>query len=466
VSHIQNSFNEKVFTLKRQYYCLDGKELHESERATQLLPRTGKLVNEGVLYDFLMWGLLDHTEETFFEDISQVPLGCRLVKGEKPHIERVWAPPQPDLKEELDVSKRFLDLLHQAVSKNVPNNRYAILVSGGIDSSCLAVMANEVNKPEIFSSVYNSGTVRDERNYLEMICRILDVEPHLVKPAPLKLVKDLDDLLETYETPFGSTSLYAEYCVHREIAQQGLPIAFNGQGPDELLAGYMPYLSSYYYELLKGKQILTLLKELTLGFPSLGYAARRYFRFVASRRGNVTARMLNQEFVKKQFGRERKTHTKGLSARLTEDITQYNFPQILRLGTRNAERFGIELRLPYLDEDFVNFACRLPLNWRIRNGWTKYILRKVMEDKVPSEILKRRDKIGFETPEAMWMRTSLKEEMLSVFNSKRFKERPYFDQEDVIKNFKRFCEGKMDDNYSRIFWRFYVTELWLRKFLD
>jgi len=66
----------------------------------------------------------------------------------------------------------------------------------------------------------------------------------------------------------------------------------------------------------------------------------------------------------------------------------------------------------------------------------------------------------------MWMQTELKAAMLSVFISKRFKERPYFNQEEVIKNFKRFCEGKMDDNYSRIFWRFYVTELWLRKFLD
>ena len=126
--------------------------------------------------------------------------------------------------------------------------------------------------------------------------------------------------------------------------------------------------------------------------------------------------------------------------------------------------FSIESRVPYLDVRFVEYVASLPLDEKIRNGMTKIALRRAVRGLVPESVRCRKDKMGFVTPEEIWMRETLSPFILDLFRSESFRTRPYWNAEKVLKNYQAFLEGS--SVYSPEIWRIVCTELWLRKFFD
>ncbi len=126
--------------------------------------------------------------------------------------------------------------------------------------------------------------------------------------------------------------------------------------------------------------------------------------------------------------------------------------------------FSIESRVPFLDHKLVEYVFSLPITQKLKSGWTKYILRNAVKGVIPERIRKRRSKLGFPTPEIRWMK-ELKGEIRRVLSSEKFKKRGYFNQEEVLKRFDEFCEGKWS-NYSSIFWRILNLEIWFEVFFD
>ena len=155
---------------------------------------------------------------------------------------------------------------------------------------------------------------------------------------------------------------------------------------------------------------------------------------------------------------------KKLARSLYTDMTKYSIPHLLRYEDRNSMAFSIESRVPFLDYRLVEYVFSLPVTWRIRNGWTKYILRNTLKGVIPEKIRKRRSKIGFATPEVAWLR-ELKDEIRAVFASEKFKARGYYNQDEIINEFDVFCEGKHDDLAS-LFWRVLNLEIWFEVFFD
>jgi asparagine synthase (glutamine-hydrolysing) len=141
-----------------------------------------------------------------------------------------------------------------------------------------------------------------------------------------------------------------------------------------------------------------------------------------------------------------------------------NLQALLHYEDRNSMAFSLESRVPFLDVRFVEYVASLPLNQKIRNGVTKYSLRKTIKGIVPERIRCRMDKMGFVTPEEVWMREDLRPFMLEVLSAESFRNRPYWDADAVVKDYLAFLEGK--STYSPEVWRIACTELWLRKFFD
>jgi asparagine synthase (glutamine-hydrolysing) len=94
----------------------------------------------------------------------------------------------------------------------------------------------------------------------------------------------------------------------------------------------------------------------------------------------------------------------GLAGKLYGDLTSTNLPKLLRYEDRNSMAFSLEARLPFLDYRVVQKVFQLPINYRFHNGWSKYILRRALSDRLPSEIAWRKTKLGYPTPEANWLR--------------------------------------------------------------
>jgi len=126
--------------------------------------------------------------------------------------------------------------------------------------------------------------------------------------------------------------------------------------------------------------------------------------------------------------------------------------------------FSIESRVPYLDVRFVEYVTSLPLSQKIRSGVTKIALRHALRGIIPESIRCRMDKMGFVTPEEVWMREALRPFVLELISSNEFHARPYWDADAVVRNYLSFLAGK--SAYSMEIWRIVCTELWLRKFFD
>ena len=123
--------------------------------------------------------------------------------------------------------------------------------------------------------------------------------------------------------------------------------------------------------------------------------------------------------------------------------------------------FSIEARVPFLDHRLVEYAFSLPPSQKIRDGVTKVVLRNAMKGILPEQVRTRMGKLGFSTPESIWLRTALKDEIKAIFHSSSFRQRGYFQADQVEKEFALFCLGQRS---VRSIWRWIDLELWLRMF--
>jgi asparagine synthase (glutamine-hydrolysing) len=174
--------------------------------------------------------------------------------------------------------------------------------------------------------------------------------------------------------------------------------------------------------------------------------------------------MLNEIFVEKYDNMKSKWKVRNLNELLYLETTKQSIPKLLRYEDRNSMAFSIEARVPFLDYRLVEYVFSMPENQKIRKGWTKYVLRNAMKDIIPESVRKRRDKIGFDVPEKKWL-LQLRKPIQQLFTSKSFGKIKYFDQIEVLKKFNLFCNGKLDDNYARVFWRIIILTIWHDTFI-
>lgn len=442
-----------------------------------------KQPNEKILYRYLKFRVHDDTEETFFDGIY------RLMPGEMMVIKNGTAKRSyySNLKEELiqlskkrtekfnpDMVTEFKAKLQEAIRRRlIAEVPVGTCLSGGLDSSTVVATANAMlhdkaaeaeslgDKQKTFSAVF-PGSSNDEESYIdELIKSVKKIQPYKVQPKPEEFFNDLEDFIRTQEEPTISTGPYAQYKV-MQTAQGKVTVLLDGQGADEMLAGYLPYYFVYLRQLRRQGKFLTFFNEL---IQSKDVVLKYFLRSRRAKRDSFTNMnvMLQKDFAS-QFKKETfQVESRNLKQRLIEDIFHNSLQSLLRYEDRNSMRFSIEGRVPFLDFNLVRYIFSLPDEAIISKGWNKNILRLAVRGLLPERIQLRRNKIGFTTPENEWF-TRMKNRIYSIFLSESFATRPYFNQAAVVKGFLRYIEGKNDD--TLLFWRVLNVEMWLRAFFD
>ncbi|NMB79539.1 MAG: asparagine synthase, partial [Methanomicrobiales archaeon] len=287
------------------------------------------------------------------------------------------------------------------------------------------------------------------------IVKATGVDSRRTEPEPEQLRNDIDHLIWIQDEPFGSLSIYAQYCVMR-LAKERVKVVLDGQGADELLAGYIAYQGSYLRGLVGSFQWGAALRESTGSIWHHAGFFRSALRQLIIRRGRRGLLRIKGPRVDRYGGR--------LDAILARELGSTNLPGLLHYEDRNAMAFSLESRVPFLDYRFVEYVASLPLDQKVRGGVTKVALRNAIKGIVPENIRCRMDKMGFVTPEEVWMKEDLRPFVLEVLSSPSFQERKYWNADAVIKNYLAFLEGKSP--YSFEVWRIVCTELWLQTFFD
>jgi asparagine synthase (glutamine-hydrolysing) len=461
------------FGIKPFYYTeINGSFLFASEiKALTAHPDVGKGPDDEILRTYLAWGVQDYSERTMFRGILQLkPAHAVIVSKDGPCTPyRYWdvninAEILSDVSEK-ESGNRLLSLLREATRIHLRSDvTVGTCLSGGIDSSTIAVLINALIRQEApasvgarqktFSVVFTDERF-DESRYIDEMVAATGVDARRTEPDPDQLWNDIDRLVWIQDEPFGSLSIYAQYCVMR-LAHEDVKVVLDGQGADELLAGYLAYQESYIRGLIYSLQVGSALRE-------IAGSLRHHGRFF----GNAVIQLLTRRSRRRHLTVPipRVDRYEGpLPEVLRRELVSTNLPALLHYEDRNSMAFSIESRVPYLDLRLVEYVASLPLDRKIHNGVTKKVLRDAVKGIVPESIRSRMDKMGFVTPEEVWMKETLRPFVLGVLRADSFRARPYWDPDAVLESYQGYLDGR--SAYSPEIWRIVCAELWLRKFFD
>ena len=364
-----------------------------------------------------------------------------------------------------------------------------VLLSGGVDSSVVvALMARASSGPVKTFSIGFRAEQFNEAEYARLVAKRFGTDHHEMVVEP-NLEEALDHLSRMMEEPFGDSSMLPTYYVCR-MARQQVTVALSGDGGDELFAGYDRYLTSVRRSRFDGipawagrlyrEQIHDHLPAGTYGRnfawnASLSTRDRyldgiSFFPALHRERSVFSPEFLDQ--VSKLPSPLRRFQgyyddapaSDTMSRLLYLDTKTYLTGDILTKVDRMSMATSLEVRVPLLDHQFVEWAANLPIEWKFRNGTRKYLLKKLAERLgIPSELLHRR-KQGFQLPLVEWMRGELKERFFGVLLEPRALQRGYFRPEAIRKLVDEHVSGRRDR--SGLLWRLLVFELWNRNFLE
>ncbi len=462
------------FGIKPLYYVDTASEFALGSEIRQLLPLLAeRKADPGLVDDFLLCGLTDHSTRTFFRGIEKLAPGHFLrvdtVSGEFA-IERYYrlvadkTAARADLANAPDRIRRLLD---DAVRLRLRSDvRVGTCLSGGLDSSSVAALAASAYRASSapFSAItaLSEQASNNEEGYAAQVVQHCGLNWIRVQPSYADFSTTLRHLIDIQEEPFGGPSIMMQYAVMKAARESGIVVLLDGQGGDETLLGYDRYYAA-------------LLRDRSLGW---GFAARIAMLRAAL---SVNANLSLPRLLMLIFGMGSAT-LRGLAyrwragflknpglppalrrfAQSTRDaaemqaleIAETNLPMLLRFEDKNSSHFAIEARLPFLDHRFVEFTLGLPVRLKMHGGWTKWLLRKAMTDMLPEAICWRRNKIGFAAPDQLWLDRHLPQMREQVLRSALLER--HVDRKVLARHFNR-CGRAMR-------WRLFCVALWGEQF--
>ncbi|WP_226389665.1 asparagine synthase (glutamine-hydrolyzing) [Penaeicola halotolerans] len=434
----RDRFGEKPFF----YTEFDNAFYFASEMKEFWAAGINKTPDPKMVFNYLHFDILDnHADlgQTFFSSVRKLPPAHYLKwKNGQFSIIRYWDIDwrfqNTNLKLE-DAKEQFRNLFIESVKRRM---RSDVLVgsslSGGIDSS-LVVCAMDHLLKDHKESIQNTFSARfknfhkDEGYFIQKVREKTRINSHEVYSEIDDLESVLDKISFHQEEPFGSASILVQYQVYELAKQKGVTVLLDGQGADEILAGYHPYFTTFFNELRKKSDskfeheflaYQQLHSENTINAkiskPGIKQTIASAFPRLANKVGRrlINMRMKNTSMMSEDFYASYKSDTYNdynfnlgsLNSHLYFSTFQVGLPTLLRYADRNSMAHSREVRLPFLSHELVEFVFSLPSDFKIKEGWTKYIMRASFADLLPSEIAWRKDKIGFEPPQKSWMDNS------------------------------------------------------------
>lgn len=429
---------ERVFFAARDrmgekpfYYHYDGEQLaFGSEMKALWQLGVHREVNAALLYNFLTIGYSAdpfNPDATFYKQVRKLPAAHCLsfsFATNQLEIERYW---QVSMEQDESISipaaiEKCRLLITDSIKKRLRSDvAVGTSLSGGLDSSAIIAFCHQQNAAQYshqcFTAVF-PGYEKDEEAYATIVAKEFGLKHHLVHVESNGLPELMEKMMLAQDEPVGSASALVQYKVYEAARKKGVTVLLDGQGADELFGGYHKYYKWYWQELfnqrkLKSSKEYRAAKALgvaeTFGWKNKLAAVLPQFS-AALLESRKKKQALNHPDLDNIFAQHHKNDLAyllptefDLNHALYADTFQYGLEELLRFADRNSMAHAVEVRLPYLSHELVSFLFSLPPHFKIKEGWTKWLLRKVAEPLLPAPIVWRRDKIGFEPPQKKWM---------------------------------------------------------------
>jgi asparagine synthase (glutamine-hydrolysing) len=479
------------FGVKPLYYTFDRGKLAFSSEIKVLLEMgySKRQVSPDYLFSYLRHNITDFGGDTLLTDVHQLPLAhyldLQLDDTARPEPVCYW---KLDLDQTMDISfeeasrrlrEMFLESVGLHLRSDVP---VGTALSGGIDSSAIVAAMRHLQGRNldlhVFSFVADDQAISEEK-WVDVAVGATGTTAHKVRIEPHELLADLDRLVYVQDEPFGSTSIYAQFRVFRQAQELGIKVMLDGQGADEMLAGYHWYVGVRLASLVRQGRFAEAVRfgrasARRWGIPMgrlVGWAGELLLpECLHGSARTMLGRDHGPPWLNVDWFRERGVTMDGarkglagpsLRACLAESLIRRSLPQLLRYEDRNSMAFSIESRVPFLTPKLVEFALALPENYLLdAGGRSKAVFRAAMEGLVPQSILDRRDKIGFATPERQWLK-ELEPFVRRTLHSEAALEIPVLNVQEAGKQWDRSATRGARETPD---WRWLNLVEWARRF--
>ncbi len=486
---IWDNSNNKIFCSRDRlgakpfhYYCDDENFIFGSE-IKQLLQNSvvPKYLNERIAASSIFFGLTDYSEETLVGNVMVLRGGCNLsVILPRKQTDKIvvnkyqyW-----DLKNigtgdvsNGEVFKTLRDAVRIRLRSDVP---IGVMLSGGLDSS---VMLSEIktlstecglNIHDIntFTSCYDDFAEGDELEFAKDVNSYCGTRENLIYPKESDTFSVAKDMVWHLEELVEFSTMGA-YLTLKEISKYGNKVILNGQGGDETMFGYEKYYVWYLKDVLKEKGLFAYLSELNRIVKNSKLSYKTILQYIVYF-GNSTVRRIRCDkrmgpYVKKRIRRqfrdnkeiEKLIHFRNLAEMQYYEIKGAQLTNILRKDDRMYMAFSMESRVPFIDYRYVEGAASIPAERKIKDGYTKYLMREYIKGRLPDSVVWRKNKMGWPSPRNRWMDNLNEEEVNKLFDNPASEK--LFDVNKIRKVWKK-------DPHSYVVEKFIGVELFMRLF--
>jgi len=464
------------YGIKPFYYYRDGEKFIFGSEIKQILScGVQKQVNDEIVYDYLVFNFIDHIDQTFFKNIYKLPAGFKVtVKGNDFKINQWYELPQNEIDgvKIKTLYEDFYNLMYDSIRLRLRSDvEVGSCLSGGLDSSTVVCLMHNIlhneGKPEIqktYTACYEEKEI-DERKYAEEVINQTNSTAFYLYPDSGGLQSDFDKMTWHQDEPFIGATVFAQWSVFKKIHETKIKVVLDGQGSDEILMGYYSFVQlnlkrTFLNPIRFVSEYLHGIDKINLSFFKFSqfflYFISPFLRYKVQLA--YSRKFLNSDFLssikRKQIFYEMVPG--NLRDFRLSNLWQISLPSLLRYEDKNSMAFSVEARLPFLDHRVVEFIFSIPFDYLIRKGWTKYVLRESMKDRIPDDIRLRKGKLGFTVPQKKWF-DEIKPAVIDSF-ANDFRTGMYINRDKLLNALR---SGACNDKFLH---RAFCLERWMKVF--
>ncbi len=493
------------FGVKPLYYTLNKYHFAFASEHKSILEVPSYLpeVNTNAIFPHLLYGNVEMEPESFFKNIFELMPSHYFIYDLSKFdflINRYYSLPVSDInpkfnKVDFNLAKeKTYQLIENAVKLRLRSDiPIGFCLSGGLDSSTIVSISNRIHQQHNISQL-SSGiktfTASNESEFDESKWAKIIVDHNnvnwintIVKADTL--FEELEDIIYHQDIPLYSTSTYAQNRVMRAAHDNGINILLDGQGGDEIFAGYPPFYTGFLNQLIGNGQFSQFVNEFSK-FENSPFNTSIYALSLAKiasdklfhpkvKQWLSTSFKPEFELLNKSTLVEYRNHiqfsgefqNKSTNQMLKEYCTGTYLKNLLRWEDRCSMQYSVESRTPFSDDiNLIEYLFSLPANYKIHNGWSKYILRETIEDIVPDEIRFRKDKKGFSIPQNDWLMEKQSELEQIYLKYKHLDNAKLVNQKTVEDNWNAIFLHKSNYKQQDLIFRYVCYLIWLKLFFQ
>jgi asparagine synthase (glutamine-hydrolysing) len=354
-----------------------------------------------------------------------------------------------------------------------------VCLSGGLDSSAVVGLASRhVPRVKTFTTYFADGPDYDERQHARAVVERFGADGLERQVEPNTLLDDLKKIVWHLDEPSLALGVFPQWHVMALARDAGVKVVLDGQGGDEVFAGYTNYAPQHLYGLLGDQPARFPYETVALGMNQGWQTARSAARSAVAMRlrapsepaveDKLDAALLAPEvrnladLSHEEWRLWPRVFDGWLSNVLYWELTRTRLPALLRYEDRLSMSFSIESRVPFLDHRLVELAFALPDEVKRQKGWSKYGLRRALDGLLPPSVVWRRDKKGFPTPVGNWLRDERGAAAVDLLRDPGRHTRHLLAQPALDAFVTEHRERRADRSWQ--LWRALSTELWMDAF--